>query len=367
MKIAIVTTSRADWNGLSMVWRALKDQHDVGVVCAGHSTETAAMVMGEITGPSPSLICIATGSPAHQWPPARAGVIIEEVARDLIRSRPDLVLVLGDRYETLAAAQAALLCRIPIVHLDGGDVTLGSWDNQIRNAVSQLAHVHFPCDQESADRLLDMGINGSRVHPVGSTHVDRALATALLDRRATLEAIGLTGCESFVLVNWQPETGVRDPNAGLRQVALPMVEAMTPDVGVLFVGPGADLGAADADDMIRDFVGQHQPDRPMIYRPNLKPTVYLSALNHCLCMIGNSSSAHFEAPYFGTPCLEVGTRQAGRKRLYNVTQATGVAPSWEPSLLLRLHPMQPYGDGHAAGKIADTLGRVNPAQLMWGL
>lgn len=359
MKIAVVTTGRADWNGLGMLAEILqKDGHDVLVLaCGQHSESRDAFAVVKQSGLKIRLAFNRVDNPMTTG--VSAGYTLIGISGVLERGRPDLVVILGDRYEALMAATAAAIQGIPVAHLDGGDETEGSTDNLYRHAITKLSGLHFCCAPRHARRVRQMGEAGWRVHVVGSTHVDRLLSTPLLSRNDTMTEIGwmFGDRRPYVVVNWQPETAAEKPNIGLAEILL----WLRGGLAALFVGQNADPGAQEA----RDMIGQHidlysTAECPQWLVENLKPEVYLSALSHCVCLIGNSSSAYFEAPYVGCWAIDVGARQRGRGQLRNVRHVLDIAALQN---LGRAPVFRPYGGPGACRKIADALQSCDLASL----
>jgi len=356
MNALVITTSRADWNALGMVAKAMAERNVAIVVwstLAGTSHESDLTIARDgfhaIT---------ATGMEA----PAGLNDLFEHDAkgaffwlpRAVDAMQPDLAILLGDRRETLLAAICVAAKGIPIAHLAGGDVSGGSSDEGWRHAITKIAHLHFPTHREAADRIIRMGEDPHRVHMLGSPSVDRILSTAVLSKEAALAAVGLTDQAGFILANWQPET----PTDGDGLPAL--LEALDRiNMPVVFAGANADPGGEEANDLIRIWCAS-RPNR--IWRKNIEPTVYLSLMKHAVCLVGNSSSGFYEAPTFGTPVVNIGHRQDGRllpkcvlsvpdpdadtidKFIFGCERATG-----------RRFPQCLYGDGHAAERIADKI------------
>lgn len=304
MKILVVTTSRADWNSLGMVAKALHDAEAFVVVAilsdhAGYGWVTEEDWDGPVVTlvAGPTLMDAGTVSEVPEL--LRTTRIMRGMAMALSHGKPDVVLLCGDRHETLSVAFAAAMAGVPIAHLAGGDVSGGSDDEKWRHAITKLSTIHFPTHAAAAQRVMRMGEEPIHVHNLGSASIDRMLNTDILDRATTLEQLGLPD-QPFLLFNWQPD-GPSDPE-------LPAVlEAIRWRRGVA-VGMNPDPGVEQATALVR---AQLHPNQWSFF-DNLPPQLYLSALHHCLALVGNSSSGFYEAPYYGTPVLNIGTRQQGR-------------------------------------------------------
>jgi UDP-N-acetylglucosamine 2-epimerase (non-hydrolysing)/GDP/UDP-N,N'-diacetylbacillosamine 2-epimerase (hydrolysing) len=348
MKVAVITTSRADWNALGMVADAMRADggFDVSIVMVDSVQGKAVRDEGWF----PSIIYSGAGSSY----PTRSGNIVDAVGDLLLRENPDLVMILGDRWETLAVAMGAAMAGIPIAHLSGGDITYGSLDDRYRNAISHLSQWHFATHKDAVLRLLKMDVPG-RVWNVGSPAVDRIAQTECYGRAAVMEMCGLAQCEHLALINWQPETANKDPNLGLRELLFE-VGAYDPDKwAYVFVGQNDDVRSKEAAAMI----ARHTRPNTVII-PNMAPRLYLSALRWCDVLVGNSSSGIYEAPAFGTPVVNIGDRQRGRPTPRNVVHAernsTDISAAITNVVMRgRLDADLLFGDGTASQKIVEVL------------
>lgn len=224
-------------------------------------------------------------------------------ADQLEQLHPDLVILGGDRFEILGAACAAHLMSIPIAHLSGGDITEGSQDDSTRHAISKLAAIHFPTNQDSADRLLAMGEEEWRVHMVGAPQIDYLLNKPLYSRDETLKRLSVIS-GAFILVAYQPATGLADPLTECLQLLAELRDNPLPKI---FASINTDAGGLEVGQLIYRFC---RPGIDQILMMDQK--LYLSAMKHCEYMIGNSSSGFYEAPTLGIKFINFGARQTGR-------------------------------------------------------
>lgn len=355
MKIAVITTSRADWNALQPVARELQAQGaEVHVIAI---TDHAGMdVLRKETWP-----LITAGSPyMHAAPEA----LLERDAAftgalSMLESVDDIVVLCGDRHETLVAAHAAVLAGIPVAHIAGGDVTTGSSDDKYRDAISMLADLHFPTHGAAAERLLKMGC-GPNIYDYGSPAIDRLMRTPIMPRAEVCKALGLEDARPFILANWQPETPV---DHGLPEMLQALASQPLPGV---IVGVNPDPGASEAERQIAECL---EPLPGWRRRANLSPDAYLNAMFHAHCLIGNSSSGFYEAPYYGTPVINIGERQRGRTQprcmtwVPVVSTAEIAAALQDLDIPRRYDIQQLYGDGTAAPKIANAI--LTPGWQRW--
>ena len=247
---------------------------------------------------------------------ARAtGDAVSGMADMLDRMRPDMLVVLGDRFEILAAASAALIMRVPVAHIAGGETTEGAMDEAIRHAITKMAHLHFPSAEEYRRRILQLGEQPDMVHTAGALALDNIERLDLLDRTALSEAIGIEPGAPYFLVTYHPVTlSDRHPEAGINAV----LEALEQfgDHWIVFTGVNADPGNDAVTQAIHAFAGRQH--HRTITAASLGPTRYLSAMSYASAVVGNSSSGIVEAPAIGVPTVNTGNRQRGRLRAASV-------------------------------------------------
>jgi len=274
--------------------------------------------------------------------------------------QPDVVVVLGDRFEILAAAQAAMLTRRPIAHIHGGEATEGVMDDAIRHAVTKLAHLHFVAADAYRHRVIQMGEEPKRVFTVGALGLD-PIASLDLPGRAELEKeIGFALGEGYLLVTYHPVTLADDPMRGAREL-LAAVDQFQ-QRRVLFTGVNADAGHLSVSRLISGYVAAHA-DRAVL-RASLGSRLYLAAVKHAAAVVGNSSSGLIEAPCFSVPTVNVGDRQRGRLRGESVVDVpeertaitAAIRRACDPQFRAGINPARsPYGAPGAARRIRDVL------------
>ncbi|UPM49285.1 UDP-N-acetylglucosamine 2-epimerase [Synechococcus sp. A10-1-5-1] len=246
-------------------------------------------------------------------PPSMAALSAEAlagVAEALERLQPELLIVLGDRYEAFAAAAAAHLVGIPVVHLHGGETTQGAVDDRLRHAITQLSTWHFAATEPYRKRVIAMGNPPENVFNVGPMVLDGLLAAPPASRSAFELATGYRFGSSNLLITYHPETLLEDRGVAGFEALLQALE-VTP-CQVLFTHPNADAGRDQLLALLQAFMQQH-PHRSWVV-PSLGQELYLAALQLFEAMAGNSSSGVIEAPLLGMPVLNIGDRQAGRLR-----------------------------------------------------
>lgn len=369
MKILAITSTRADWGLLVPVLALLRDDPGFDLVLAvtgQHLQEPGLAAIAADGFAADHVIDLGLGAGEGAVEIARAmGAATAGIGAVIDAERPDMVMVLGDRYEILAAASAALVSCVPIAHLCGGDVTEGAFDEACRHAITKMASLHFPTNAEARDRILQMGEDPARVHLVGSTGLDLVRAVQPMPRDAFLAEVGLPDGAPTLLVTVHPTTLAEDPILECRA----LLEALRqlPEVSVLITGSNADPGGAIIDAIMQDFVAERAN---AAFFPSLGSLRYFSALTHCDAVVGNSSSGLYEAPSFSVPTVNIGTRQDGRPRAASVLTCAPVAGDIRGAIREALRRGRsavenPYGDGQSAARIMKVLrGIADPTRLI---
>lgn len=223
--------------------------------------------------------------------------------------KPDLVVVLGDRYEILAAAAAALIERIPIAHLHGGEVTEGAYDDAIRHSITKMSHLHFTSTEEYRKRVIQLGEQPDRVFYVGAPGVENIKKYPLMSKEEVEESVNFKLDENTILVTYHPVTlGEHTAEKDIKEFIAALEERK--DLRVFFTMPNSDTGSQAIVDAINDFV-TNNPNRSIAYK-SLGIKRYLSVMKYAGAVVGNSSSGLLEVPSFGIPTLNIGDRQKGR-------------------------------------------------------
>ena len=293
------------------------------------------------------------------------GFGVMEFASEFQRQKPDVVLLIGDRYEMLAAAIAAAYMNICIAHIQGGEVS-GSIDESARHAISKFAHFHFPSTRRSADYLVRMGERPDTILAVGCPASDIART---FDRTLTSEVVNTGGggtpvdvTKPFLLTLFHPTTTEYGGERAQMEAVLEALRRLAMQTVLLW--PNIDAGSDHISKAIRSFRVNHQPNW-LRNLTNLSPENYMKVLANTACAIGNSSSFVRDAGYFGTPVVLVGNRQEGRE---TDTHVTRIAPSPDEIFAAasaqlargRYAPSTLYGDGYVSGRIARALSELEP-------
>ncbi len=294
---------------------------------------------------------------------ARAtGLALIGLSQAFAALEPDLVLVLGDRYEILAAATAALLHRIPLAHIAGGDITEGAIDESMRHAITKMAHLHLVTNEEAAGRVRQMGEDPARVIVVGSPGLDQLRRTPLLDRDELERALGSPLGRRNLLVTFHPVTLAADDGMSQFEALLAALAATDTDTSLWITRPNADTGGRAISARLDAFAAAHAT-RVRVF-DSLGQRRYLSLMAYANAVVGNSSSGLYEAPSLQVPTVNIGERQHGRLAADSVLHC---APEREAitAALSRAYTLDcrgtvnPYGDGRSAARIIDAL-RARP-------
>jgi UDP-hydrolysing UDP-N-acetyl-D-glucosamine 2-epimerase len=281
------------------------------------------------------------------------------------RMRPDLLLMCGDRYEVLAAAQAALIAKIPVAHIAGGDTTEGAYDEAIRHAVTKMSHLHFVTNAEAARRVRQLGEDPAHIYQVGSPGVDYIKRKPLLDRKQLEAAIGFSFRPRNLLVTFHPSTLDHASVTDQFRELLDGLDRLGPDVGVLLTKPNADVAGRSLFPLIDQYQASHPNVRAFVSMGHLN---YLSAMAQVDAVVGNSSSGLYEAPSFKKPTVNVGDRQKGRLRAVSVidceVNADAIAAAIRTAFGKDCSEVRnPYGEGDASGKIVKVLSELSDGAL----
>jgi UDP-hydrolysing UDP-N-acetyl-D-glucosamine 2-epimerase len=276
------------------------------------------------------------------------------------RLKPDLVVVLGDRYETLAAAQAAMFMRLPMAHLFGGDVTEGAVDESIRHALTKMSHLHFATNADSARRLSQLGEDPSRVFTVGSPGIDSIKRLKLMDRETIGREVGMALGQHNILVTFHPVTVETDHSVGALDELFASLSSLDPEYRFFFTLANADAEGRALNERIKAFVS----GRPhSIAVASLGQLRYISLMNQVDAVVGNSSSGIYESPSLNAPSVDIGDRQKGRERAASVFHAEPERASITAAIAQALQrgrqqTFSPYGDGETSRRVADIIASI---------
>jgi UDP-hydrolysing UDP-N-acetyl-D-glucosamine 2-epimerase len=363
-RIAVVSSSRADFGHLFWVLKELEANPDIDLrVIAtashmapgfGHTVEQFEAHGFRLEGRIESLL----DSDSDVGMAKTIGVGILGLADLLGRLRPDLMLLIADRYEMLAPASTALALRIPMAHIEGGEISEGAIDDAVRNALTKMSHLHFVSTVEARHRVLALGEEAWRVHRAGAPSLDH-LKRSTLPGRAHLESVlGLDLSTPPIVVAHHPVTLMREAAGEIDALFEALDRQSSP---VVFCYPNADAGHLPIIERARDFCRRHSTAR---LNTNLDLFDFWGLLQLAEVMVGNSSSGIMETPSLGLPFVNIGPRQQGRERARNVIDVAGETDAISQGLARARSAefrqsleglVNPYGDGDAARTIAGVL------------
>ncbi|MGB9242900.1 MAG: UDP-N-acetylglucosamine 2-epimerase [Candidatus Acidiferrales bacterium] len=370
-RIAAITTSRADYGHLYWPLRDLADNEDIDlklIVLGSHLSPEFGNTVREIEKDgfeiAARIECLLS-SDSDVGMAKTIGNATLSLADLLGHMRPDLLLLIADRYEMLAPASVALALRIPIAHIEGGEISEGAIDDAVRNALTKMSHIHFTSTQGARLRVIAMGEEEWRVHRAGAPSLDHLHRTELLNREQTESILQLNLDQPTVLVSYHPVTIAEDT---LQEADALFAALETLPDQLIFCYPNVDAGSRSLINRTKSFLEARRAGQLFT---NLDPRMYWSLLRQVDLLIGNSSSGIMESASYSLPTVNVGIRQQGRERPMNVIDA---APSVEsivaaiknarsPQFRQSLEGMvNPYGDGHASERIVRVLTNTPPSK-----
>jgi UDP-N-acetylglucosamine 2-epimerase (non-hydrolysing)/GDP/UDP-N,N'-diacetylbacillosamine 2-epimerase (hydrolysing) len=371
-RIAVVTTSRADYGHLywPLVELSRRDDVELGVIVLGaHLSAEFGMTVRQIEKDGFPIIarieCLLS-SDSDVGMAKTIGLATLSLADMLDGWRPDILLLIADRYELLAPASVALALRIPIAHIEGGEVSQGAIDDAVRNALTKLAHIHFTSTPLARQRVIAMGEEPWRVHHAGAPSLDHLRRSRLYTREQLEQRLSLDLSQSTLLIAYHPVTLHRDTTD--EATALFSALSLLPDQ-MVFVYPNSDAGSRSLIERTQKFASEVDNIKVFV---NLDTVTYWSLLGNVDMLVGNSSSGIMESASYALPTVNIGMRQQGRERARNILDAEAS----QESILAAIHQAKtesfrsglnnmtnPYGSGYAAEKIAGILATV-PLELL---
>lgn len=367
----MVLVDRANYGRLKPVMRAIAqhDQLQMQVLCAGTMVlerfQQPAALVADDGFPVDGKIYIELEGSTPTTMAKSVGFGVVEFASEFQRLKPDIILLIGDRYEALAAAIAAAYMNLCIAHVQGGEVS-GSIDESARHAITKFAHFHFPSTQRAAEYLIRMGEAPETVLTVGcpSSDIARRLNTSLVPEIVNARGGGeaIDTARPFLLVLFHPTTTEYGGEARQMDALLTAVDRVR--LQTILLWPNIDAGADHISKAIRMF-RDGASATPIRTLTNLSPEHFLRVLANAACAVGNSSSFVRDASFFGTPVVLVGRRQDGREIGDHVAPVPPVAAEVEAAIRRQLihgryPPSSLYGDGYVAERIAEMLAALTP-------
>lgn len=368
-RLAIATGTRAEYGIFRPLLRAFQERGwDFDLLVTGaHLSKAHGWTVSEIEGdgfPIAERVDIGLDDDDPASVAAVMGRATAAFGSVLARLKPDLLFLLGDRYEALAIAAAAQVAGVAIAHLHGGEITEGAMDENFRHAITKLSRLHFVSTEPYRRRVIQLGEAPACVHNVGALGLDNVQAMTPIERAALEAELGLSLGGVSLLVTQHPVT--LDSGQSLADMdALIGALSQFPDAAIVITAPNADPGSAAVAERLRAFAAS-RPDR-VRYTASLGTRFYFGLLRHVDAVVGNSSSGLIEAPSFGVPTVNIGDRQRGRIAGPSVISVPGEAQQVEQALRRALDPgfrnairgaPNPYGTGRSAEAICQVLERT---------
>ncbi len=369
-KICVITGTRAEYGLMRWVMQGIKDDPELTlqVIATGmHLSPEFGLTYREIEKDGFQIdrkVEMLTSSDTPVGIAKSMGLGLIGFADALNELRPDLIMVLGDRFEIFAAVAAALVARIPVAHLHGGETTEGAFDEALRHSITKMSHLHFVAAEEYRRRVIQLGEQPERVFLVGGLGIDSIKRLKLLDRAALEASLDFKLGQKNLLITFHPVT-LEMATAAQQMAELLAALGQLQDTHLIFTMPNADTGSRELTRMVEDFVAT---------RPNASAYASLGQLRYLSCVqqvdgvVGNSSSGLAEAPSLATGTVNIGDRQRGRLKAQSVIDCL---PQRQPILdaINTLYTVDfrqslqtvvnPYGDGGASQKIVQVL-QVHP-------
>jgi UDP-N-acetylglucosamine 2-epimerase (non-hydrolysing)/GDP/UDP-N,N'-diacetylbacillosamine 2-epimerase (hydrolysing) len=372
-KIGVVTGSRAEYGLLYWLMKGIQEdpELELQVIATGMHLSPEFGLTYKVIEQDGFVIdakvemLLSSDTPVGIAKSIGLGVI--GFADALDRLKPDILVLLGDRFEILAAAQAALVARIPIAHIAGGDTTEGAFDEAIRHSITKMSLLHFVTNEDAVRRVRQLGENPEYIYLVGNPGLDNLKKMQLLDRGELEKELEFQFKKQNLLVTFHPVT-LDDQTSDVQfGELLQALDSLGPDVGIIITKPNADNDGRVLIRMVDAFVANHPNARAYTSLGQLR---YLSVMAQVDVVVGNSSSGLYEAPSFKVPTVNIGNRQKGRLEAASVVNCPVEAQAICNAIINAFHldcstAVNPYGGGDSSARIVTILKKMaNPAQLL---
>jgi GDP/UDP-N,N'-diacetylbacillosamine 2-epimerase (hydrolysing) len=374
-RIAVITGTRAEFGLLSPLMSEIQNDQEMElqlIVTAMHLSPEFGYTVDEIKKKGfkidKKVECLLSSDSAVGITKS-VGLAMIGFADALNELYPDVVVILGDRTEMLAAATAAMIVNIPIVHISGGETTEGAYDESIRHAITKMSYLHFASTEIYRRRIIQLGEHPDRVFNVGSIGIDSIKNLVLLNKNEFEKSINFKLGKNNILITFHPVTLENQSAQGQFKAILDVLGSLK-DTHFIFTHANSDKNGSVINQMIEQFVNENQ-NRSISFK-SLGQLRYLSALRHIDIVLGNSSSGIAEVPYFNIPTINIGDRQKGRILSDSVIQTEPTIESItlahdkavDISFRTKIKSQkQLYGSGNAVKKIMDILRNQNVNNL----
>ncbi len=372
-KICIVTGTRAEYGILSGLIKLVHEDPELElqlVVTGMHLSPEFGLTWKEIANDGfpiarkVEMLLSSDTSVGVVKSMALGQISLAEAFQEL---KPDIIVLLGDRTETFAAASAALITGIPVAHIHGGEITEGAYDDAIRHSITKMSHLHFTSAEEYRHRVIQLGENPKTVFNVGAPGIDNILNTKLFGKEELENKLNIKFKKRNLLITFHPVT-LEESSAEKQFSEVLAAVGNLKDTQLIFTKPNSDKGGRIIIQMIDNFVAEN-PDTAVAFT-SLGYLAYLSAIPFVDAVVGNSSSGIIEVPVFNTPTVNIGDRQKGRitgptiikcePKKESIAEALNKAFQFDKSKKWK----HPYGNGTAASQILDIIKKSIPVKLM---
>lgn len=375
-KLCIVTGSRAEWGIFYPLAKEIKRNKDLFILqiiaTGSHLSPKFGLTYKEIEKDGFGIdraVKILLPDDTEEAIAKSVGRAIIGITDSIKSLKPDLIFLLGDRFETFAAATASLFLKVPVAHIHGGELTEGSIDDSLRHAITKMAYLHFVSTETYRSRVIQMGEDPKRVFNVGALGLDNIKNTRLLDKEEFQERIGFKLGTKNILVTFHPSTFEEKRVSGEQFRSLLKAMDALPDAKIIFTKPGVDMYSGMIIRMIDNYVSKHR-GRAIAFK-SMGRELYLCALRLMDIVAGNSSSGIIEVPLFGIPTINIGNREDGRIKGDTVIDVEKCGVNDIKRAFLRAlsdnfrkrckEAKNLYGDGKASRRIVDIVKKVEVA------
>lgn len=366
-KICVVTGTRAEYGLLYWLMKEIQadDELELQIIATGqHLSPEFGLTYKNIDADGFAInakveMLLSSDSPVGIAKSVGLGTI--GFADALARLQPDIIVLLGDRFEALAAAQTAMILRIPIAHIHGGETTEGAIDEAIRHSITKMAQIHFVSEPEYRDRVIQLGENTESVFEVGAVGIDNIVRLKLLSLQDLEKQINFSLGKKFFLVTYHPETLTGKSPVEALQILFSVFDEF-PEYKLIFTQANSDAGGRIINEQIEAYAKKNK-ERVLLVK-SLGQLRYLSAMKLCAAVVGNSSSGLLEAPVLHVPTINIGDRQKGRKRYPSVIDCnedkqqllSAIQSLRDSKFLQKIQSMEiPHTDGKIAITMKDML------------
>lgn len=375
MKVCVATGTRAEYGLLKPLIDELKKFPNIItqlLVTGSHLSQEFGLTYKQIENDGVQIdykVDMHLSSDTAEGVTKSMGTGMAGFAEAFKKSRPDLLVILGDRYEMLALASTALIFKIPIAHIHGGEITEGAYDDAIRHAITKLSHLHFASTEEYKKRIIQLGEQPETVFNVGAIGIDNIKKLNLLSKIELEKELNIKFAKWNYIISFHPETLSDESVETQFQNLLNAIGQIT-DAFFIFTKANADTNGTVINEMMKRYVSTHK--RKAALFDSLGTLRYLSTIKYCNALVGNSSSGIIEAPSLGVPTINIGNRQKGRIQAKSVLNCKADTKEiaellfaiQDKAFISKLFiEKNPYGNGNTAVQIATVINNTNALSL----